>query len=68
MEEGEAKNPTESNGTPAPKRVPLSLEEMLERNKKEQEAVAKVCALMIVRRNNFVGFLAEILDETRTRS
>jgi hypothetical protein len=26
----------------APKRVPLSLEEMLERNKKEQEAIAKV--------------------------
>lgn len=42
MEEGETKNTTETNGTTAAKRVPLSLEEMLERNKKEQEAIAKV--------------------------
>ena len=31
-----------TNGTSTTKHVPLSLEEMLERNKKEQEAVAKV--------------------------
>lgn len=39
IEEGEtASSSTAANGT---KRVPLSLEEMLERNKKEQEAIAK---------------------------
>jgi ATP-dependent RNA helicase DDX23/PRP28 len=43
IEEGETVNNNETNGTASavPKRVPLSLEEMLERNKKEQEAIAK---------------------------
>ena len=65
MEEGETKNTAETNGTSAAKRIPLSLEEMLERNKKEQEAIAKVRSLMIIRRNHLI-YLAEILDETRT--
>ncbi|CAF1150612.1 unnamed protein product [Rotaria sp. Silwood1] len=34
-------NNNETNGTTTTKRVPLSLEEMLEKNKKEQEAIAK---------------------------
>jgi hypothetical protein len=47
MEEGETTgNETTTNGdingSSTSKRVPLSLEEMLERNKKEQEATAKV--------------------------
>jgi hypothetical protein len=47
MEEGETTgNETTTNGdingSTTSKRVPLSLEEMLERNKKEQEATAKV--------------------------
>lgn len=48
MEEGETavnettSNNGEANGTNTVKRVPLSLEEMLERNKKEQEAISKV--------------------------
>jgi uncharacterized protein YggL (DUF469 family) len=43
IEEGETPNNGETNGaSSSTKRVPLSLEEMLERNKKEQEAVAKV--------------------------
>ena len=44
MEEGETVNNNETNGNTStvPKRVPLSLEEMLERNKKEQQAIAKV--------------------------
>lgn len=46
MEEGEAianesTTPKEETNS-VKKRVPLSLEEMLERNKKEQEAIAKV--------------------------
>ena len=39
----------ETNGTTTTKRMPLSLEEMLERNKKEQEATAKVCRATDVR-------------------
>ncbi len=43
IEEGETtNNNNETNGSTISKRVPLSLEEMLERNKKEQEAIAKV--------------------------
>jgi len=49
MEEGETtgneatSTTTASNGeSTTTKRVPLSLEEMLERNKKEQEAISKV--------------------------
>ncbi len=52
MEEGETtgNEPTtttttnngETHQPPVTKRVPLSLEEMLERNKKEQEAISKV--------------------------
>ena len=43
MEAGETTtNNGETNGTNIIKRVPLSLEEMLERNKKEQEAISKV--------------------------
>ena len=40
MEEGET--PKSNGNSTNVKRVPLSLEEMLERNKKEQEAIAKV--------------------------
>jgi hypothetical protein len=42
MEEGETANNSEANGSETTKRVPLSLEEMLERKKKEQEAISKV--------------------------
>jgi hypothetical protein len=45
IEEGETTNnepATNKDESTVPKRVPLSLEEMLERNKKEQEAIAKV--------------------------
>jgi hypothetical protein len=52
IEEGETaanETTTNKNGetdvTSTTKRVPLSLEEMLERNKKEQEAIAKVIIL-----------------------
>ena len=48
IEEGETKTNNEANGTTAPKRVPLSLEEMLERSKKEQEATAKVKLVIII--------------------
>lgn len=48
MEEGETKTNNEANGSTAPKRVPLSLEEMLERNKKEQEATAKVKLVILI--------------------
>ncbi|CAF3837841.1 unnamed protein product [Adineta steineri] len=47
MEEGETvgndvtTNNDETNGNSTTKRVPLSLEEMVERNKKEQEAISK---------------------------
>ncbi|CAF0970098.1 unnamed protein product [Adineta steineri] len=47
MEEGETvgndvtTNSDETNGNSTTKRVPLSLEEMVERNKKEQEAISK---------------------------
>ena len=62
MEEGEtAGNETttkngETNGTNTIKRVPLSLEEMLERNKKEQEAVAKVIKKDILSTQNIYPF------------
>lgn len=43
MEEGETPKTNGSASSPPPvKRVPLSLEEMLEKNKKEQEAISKV--------------------------
>lgn len=35
-------NNTEANEATTTKRVPLSLEEMIEKNKKEQEAISKV--------------------------
>jgi hypothetical protein len=70
IEEGETTNNNETNGTTTaavPKRVPLSLEEMLERNKKEQEAIAKVKYSVIRITNTFFFVcLAQVFNETRT--
>lgn len=52
------RNNEAANGTSTTKRVPLSLEEMLEKNKKEQEATAKVFFKMLCDKNlmMFISF------------